>query len=85
MLLTMTTKFTRFILLTIINCALIKQGKIPAISSSFSIISKGHNDPNPPKKYFCSGTRLGVSFWVNKSRDIVFFEKFDLKSVWAKA
>ena len=39
----------------------------------------------PQKKYFCSGTQLGVSFWVNKSRGIVFFEKFDLKSVWAKA
>ena len=25
------------------------------------------------------------SFWVNKSRDIVFLKKFDLKSVWVKA
>ena len=25
------------------------------------------------------------SFWVNKSRDIVFFKKIDLKSVWVRA
>ena len=56
----------------------------PAIFSKLAK-QKGYDDPNPPKKYFCSGTRLGVSFWVNKSRDIVFLEKFDLKSVWAKA
>ena len=46
---------------------------------------KRHNDPNAPNKYFCSGTRLEGSIWVNKQRDTVFFEKFDLKSVWAKA
>ena len=37
------------------------------------------------KKIFLHGNSAGVSFWVNKSRDKVFFEKFDLKSVWAKA
>ena len=50
-----------------------------------ALVVKGHNDSKPLKRYFCSGTRLGVSSWVNKSRDIVFFENFDLKSVWAKA
>ena len=44
--------------------------------------SKGHNDSKPQKKYFCLCTHLRVSFWVNKSRGIVFFKKFDLKSVW---
>ena len=49
------------------------------------LILKGHNDSKPQKKYFCLCTHLRVSFWVNKSRGIVFFKKFDLKSVWAKA
>ena len=50
-----------------------------------SVIPKGHNDSKPKKKYFCLCTHLRVNFWVNKSRGIVFFKKFDLKSVWAKA
>ena len=66
---------------------LIVRDDIKAVKTTQCLTSKvkrGIMTPTP-QKYFCTGNRLVGSFWVNKSRDIVFFEKFDLKSVWAKA